>query len=153
MKLYEDIHRIHEIMGTVITEDNKTLKIQNMIDDIGLLNTFKFFGGYNDFLNMFGDFVVNGEDKIRFIKDTVTYLMDLMDNGMVVLEDYNEEPIFVSESPNFIRQIEVLEKEGAGTSLYEKSTDAWVQDDTIPYEKLGDEPCLLYTSPSPRDRG
>lgn len=140
MNLQENIHRIHEIMGTVIAEDNKTLKIQNMIDGIGLLNTFKFFGGYNDFLNMFGDFVVNGEDKIRFIKDTVSYLMDIMDDEQVSLYERDEQPIFVSESGSFIRQIEVLEKEGAGTSLYEKSTDAWVQDDTIPYEKLGDEP-------------
>jgi hypothetical protein len=142
MNLQENIDRIHEIMGTVITEDNKTLKIQNMIDGIGLLNTFKFFGGYNNFINVNEDFVIDEEVKIRFIKDTVEYLKDLLDDEQVVLEDYDEEPIFVSEGPNFIRLIEVLEKEGAGTSVYKKTNDgdSWLKNETIPYDEIGDGP-------------
>ena len=138
MNLQENIHRVQQMMG-IVNEGNSP-KITNMINELGLFNTFKFFGGYDDFLKLYPDYIINKEDKINFIKDTVSYLMDIMDDEQVSLYERDEQPILVSENGNFIRQIEVLEKEGAGTSLYEKPTDAWVQDDTIPYEKLGDEP-------------
>ena len=140
MNLQENIERIHEIMGGVIYENKKDMIINKTINELGLFNTFKFFGGYDDFLKLNPDYIISKEDKIRFIKDTVSYLMEAMDVEYVNLEAYDEEPILVSESDGFIRQIEVLEMGGAGTSLYEKSTDAWIQDDTIPYEKIGDEP-------------
>jgi hypothetical protein len=140
MNLQENIERIHEIMGGVIYENKKDMIINKTINELGLFNTFKFFGGYDDFLKLNPDYIISKEDKIRFIKDTVSYLMEAMDDEYVNLEAYDEEPILVSESDGFIRQIEVLEMGGAGTSLYEKSTDAWIQDDTIPYEKIGDEP-------------
>ena len=44
MNLQENIERIHEIMGGVITEDKMDKVIKNMIDDIGIESTFKMVG-------------------------------------------------------------------------------------------------------------
>ena len=47
MNLQENIERIHEIMGGVITEDRKEMVIKNMIDSVGIENTFKMVGDYD----------------------------------------------------------------------------------------------------------
>lgn len=74
MNLIEDIHRIHQMMG-VINEDDKSAKIQKMIDKMGLYYTIKLFGGYDTIMDMYGNSLnLTNENKIDFIKDEVQHI-------------------------------------------------------------------------------
>ena len=59
MNLQENIERVRSIMG-VITEDRKEMFTKNMIDDIGLENTIKMVGDYDEVEPYLSD-----EDKVK----------------------------------------------------------------------------------------
>ena len=100
MKLQENIERIHEIMGGVITEDRKEMFIKNMIDDIGLADTIKMMGGYDEVEPYLTD-----EDKVKFIKDIVFEVIDgTFSNGIHL--DVAGGPIRISDKDGEIHQIE-----------------------------------------------
>lgn len=100
MNLQENIQRIHEIMGGVITEDRKEMFIKNMIDDIGLADTIKMMGGYDEVEPYLTD-----EGKVKFIKDTVFEVIDgTFSNGIHL--DVAGGPIRISDKDGEIHQIE-----------------------------------------------
>lgn len=62
------------MMG-IINEDDKTAKIMNIIDEMGLMTAINFFGGYDNIKSMYGDSInLTNENKIDFIKDVVQHL-------------------------------------------------------------------------------
>jgi hypothetical protein len=100
MNLQENIHRIHELIGAVITEDRKEMSIKNMIDDIGLENTIKMVGDYDEVATYLSD-----EDKVKYIKDTVLKVIDrTFTNGINL--DVVGGPIRISDKDGKIHQIE-----------------------------------------------
>jgi hypothetical protein len=113
MNLQEDIHRIHEIMGGVITEDDKTAKIHKMINDIGLFNTIKFFGGYHNIIDMFGgDINLTKEQKINFIREVIENLLNTYNSTFLSIYDLGMSPIRLYEpkSGQNLQQIEKFKK-------------------------------------------
>lgn len=100
MNLQENIERIHEIMGGVITEDRKEMFIKNMINDIGLGNTIKMVGDYDEVAQYLSD-----EDKVKYVKDTVLQVIDgTFSNGIHL--DVVGGPIRISNKDGEIHQIE-----------------------------------------------
>ena len=69
MNLQENIHRIQSMMGVIIENDGPS-KIDKMINQIGLGGTIKFFGGYKNFKEVYGE-DISKEDKIYFINQSI----------------------------------------------------------------------------------
>jgi hypothetical protein len=72
MNLQENINRIQSVMG-IINEDDKSTKISKMIEDMGLMTTIKFFGGFDQFKKHLGG-EISREYQIQFIEDVVQQL-------------------------------------------------------------------------------
>ena len=111
MNLQENIHRIHEIMGGVITEDRMNKVIKNMIDDMGVENTFKMVGDYDLVEKYFTD-----EDKINYIKDQ---FHKINDGNFFTLNQISQSPIRITkEDEEELHQIEGLHKDNVTVVKY-----------------------------------
>ena len=122
MKLQENIHRIQEIMGGVITEDNKSAKISKMIGDIGLSNTIKFFGGTKEFKELFKEYNISKEKKIDFIRQTVkeiSYDVNQDDDLGFWTMDIDMSPIIYHKDENTLEQIELFRTDVVVIFMYE----------------------------------
>jgi hypothetical protein len=82
MNLQENINRIQEVMG-IISEDKHSNSIQKMIDDVGVVNTIKFFGGYDEFKKYEGDIdsIISRVGKIEIIQDILKNESMIYGNG------------------------------------------------------------------------
>ena len=101
MNLQEQVYRILSMMG-VITEDRMDKVINNMIDTIGLENTFKMVGDYNLVEPLLTD-----EDKINYIKDE---FIKVNDGNYISMEQIWQQPIEIKEEDGMVEQIEGLHK-------------------------------------------
>jgi hypothetical protein len=111
MNLQENIERIHEIMGGVITEDRMDKVIKNMIDTVGLESTFKMVGDY-DLVNS----SLTDEDKINYIKDE---FIKVNDGNYISMEQIWQKPIRIKvDDENRIHQIEGLHKNNVSVIIY-----------------------------------
>jgi hypothetical protein len=99
MNLQENIERIHEIMGGVITENKMDKVIKNMIDDIGIENTFKMVGDYDLMEKYFTD-----EDKINYIKDQ---FHKINDGNYFSLDQILQRPIQLEILEDGVKQIQI----------------------------------------------
>ena len=103
MNLQENIERIHEIMGGVITEDRMDKVIRNMIDTVGMESTFNVVGDY-DLIDSY----LTDEDKINYIKDE---FVKVNDGNYISMEQIWQRPIRIkTDDENRIHQIEGLHK-------------------------------------------
>jgi uncharacterized protein with GYD domain len=100
MNLQENIERIHEIMGGVITEDRREMVIKNMIDDIGIEKTIKMVGDYDMVATYLSD-----EDKVKYVKDKILKIVDAAGTNGIHL-DVAGGPIRISDKDGEIHQIE-----------------------------------------------
>ncbi len=131
MNLQENIERIHEIMGGVITEDKMDKVIKNMIDSVGIESTFKMVGDYDVVEKYFTD-----EDKINYIKEQ---FHKINDGNFFSLEQIWQRPIrFKTDDENRIYQIEGLHK-GNVTIVVHKEHGAGVMKYYRKYEELPSE--------------
>jgi len=118
MNLQENIHRIHQMMG-IINEDDKTTKIQKIIDKMGLYYTIKLFGGYDTIKNMYGDsFNLTKEDKIDFIKDSVQHLAKPYNTIGISIYELGLNPVPYSISGDEVLQIEYFGPESVMIDVY-----------------------------------
>ena len=110
MNLQENIDRIHEIMGGVITEDRMDKVIKNMIDTVGIDNTFRMVGDYDAVEKYFTD-----EDKINYIKDQFN---EINDGNYFSMEQIFQKPIRFKEEDGDKHQIEGLHKDNVKVIVY-----------------------------------
>ena len=129
MRLQENIHRIQEIMGGVITEDRKEMFIKNLIDDIGIENTIKMVGGYDEVEPYLSD-----EDKVKYIKDKVLEIADNLGLNGVILSYPQGKPLKIKEEDGIIYQIEFLGQSRARVESYE--TGVYHKGYVINYEDM-----------------
>jgi hypothetical protein len=105
MNLQENIHRIQSVMG-IINEDDKSAKIIKMIEDMGLMTAIKFFDGYDNIKNIYGN-IFTKEYKIKFIQDSVQYLSKKNNSNGVSIYGLGLNPIpFGAHDDNELQQIE-----------------------------------------------
>jgi hypothetical protein len=93
---------MQSIMG-VITEDRMDKVIRNMIDTIGVENTFKMVGDYDSVEKYFTD-----EDKINYIKNE---FVKVNDGNYFNMEQIWERPILIKIENGERHQIEGLHKD------------------------------------------
>ena len=131
MNLQENIERIHEIMGGVITEDRMDKVIRNMIDTVGLESTFNMVGDY-DLIDSY----LTDEDKINYIKDE---FVKVNDGNYISMEQIWQRPIRIkTDDENRIHQIEGLHR-GNVTIVVHKEHGAGVMKYYRKYEELPSE--------------
>ena len=132
MNLQENIDRIHEIMGGVITEDRMDKVIKNMINDIGVGNTFKMVGDYDLVEKYFTD-----EDKIDYIKDQV---FKINDGNYFTLNQILQTPIRITkEDEEELRQIEGLHTKNVTVVRYKDKDGNGAMKYYPKYEELSSE--------------
>jgi len=108
MNLQENIHRIQSVMG-VINEDDESTKIYNMIDEMGLMTAIKFFGSYDNIVDMYGGSInLTKEKKIEFIREVVNRVSQIYDSTSLSVWDLGMNPIslYAPKSGQNLQQIE-----------------------------------------------
>ena len=131
MNLQENIERIHEIMGGVITEDRMDKVIRNMIDTVGMESTFNMVGDY-DLIDSY----LTDEDKINYIKDE---FVKVNDGDYISMEQIWQKPIRIkTDDEGRIHQIEGLHKNNVSVVTH-KEHGAGVTKYYPKYEELPSE--------------
>jgi len=147
MNLQENIHRIQSMMG-VINEDDKTAKIHKMINDTGLVNTIKFFGGYYNIMDMFGvdmyggDINLTREQKIDFIREVISNVSKRYNSTSLSIYDLGMSPIRLGEPEpgENLQQIEHFNDGFVTIDVYgEDNFSVNIGAYTSKYEDLSDE--------------
>ena len=130
MNLQENIHRIKEVMGmvqkkldgseTITLNENTSESILNkMIDELGLYNTIRMVGSYEDLLNHINPEDISESDKIKFIRDVVTSKgPEISGRESISIYDLGVKPIWYDEYKNKIRVITTMYKNGVKVNVY-----------------------------------
>jgi len=108
MNLQENIHRVKQMMG-IINEDDKSTKIYNMVDEMGLMTAIKFFGSYDNIVDMYGgDINLTKEKKIDFIKEVIYTVSKIYDSTSLSVFNLGMNPIslYAPKSGQNLQQIE-----------------------------------------------
>jgi hypothetical protein len=115
MNLQENIHRIQSMMG-IINEN----KVGDIIQDMGVYDAIRYFGGYNNLTKMMGDYVLSNEDMIGFIKEVVQHLSDKYNDDGVSVWDLDMSPITIGHPDEVLQQIEYFSSNGfVSINVYE----------------------------------
>lgn len=134
MNLQEDINRIQSIMG-VINEN----KVVDIIQEMGLYDAIRYFGGYDNLTKMMGDYVLSNDDMIWFIVDTVKYLSDKYNDDGISVWDLDMSPIMMGHPAEELQQIEYFSPRFLSIYVYEgKNYEDEVGQFTEQYEDLDD---------------
>jgi hypothetical protein len=121
-----------------LSEDNKTSKIQTMIDNMGIVPTIKFFGGYDYLTDVYGNDVFTKESKINFIKEF--YLENEGRETSLYFGDFDISPIHFYEDKKVEKQIEFIEEDGVFVDVYSKTNfNVWMEVYKVPYEELPED--------------
>lgn len=88
MNLNENIHRIQEMMG-VISEN----RIINIINELGLHDAIRYFGGYGNIIDFIGDYKFSNEEKIDFIRDAIKHLTEKYNTTGISVYELGMSPI------------------------------------------------------------
>ena len=130
MNLQENIYRIKEVMGmaqkkldgseTITLNENTSESILNkMIDELGLYNTIRMVGSYEDLLNHINPEDISESDKIKFIRDVVTSKgPEISGRESISIYDLGVKPIWYDEYKNNIRVITTMYKNGVKVNVY-----------------------------------
>lgn len=138
----ENINRIHQMMG-IINEN----KVVDVVQEMGLYQATRYFGGYDKVTKLMGDYEFSKEDKITFIKDVVTKLCEEEDdievggfgfswgNHIIYDETDKEKQLIEFYSSEYItvsRESTVMDDDN-DTDDYD---DFYLGSFKLPYEKL-----------------
>ena len=133
-----------KLIGTIksILKENKVV---NLINDMGIYDTIRYFGGYNKLKQMMGDYEFTKEEKIQFIKDIVAKLCEEYDDvevggpgfsweGSIVYDEtYEEKQLIEYYRPEYI----VVERYTKEISGYDYDyDDFYLGSFNIKYENL-----------------
>ena len=101
MNLNENIHRIHQMMG-IINEN----KVVDVVQEMGLYQAIRYFGGYDNLTKMMGDYVFSNEEMIDFINDVVKHLAEERNSTGISTYELNMDAIPYGSPDDELHQIE-----------------------------------------------
>ena len=134
MNLQEQTNRIKQMMG-VINEN----KVVDIIQEMGLYDAIRYFGGYDNLTKIMGDYVLSNEDMIWFISDVVKYLSDKYNDDGISVWDLDMKPIRFGEPDEELQQIEYFSPRFVSIIIYEgENYEDLVSRFTERYEDLDD---------------
>ena len=114
MNLQENIHRIHQMMGVI-----KENKVSDMVQEMGLYQSIRYFGGYDNLTKIMGDYVLSNEDMIWFIIDVINDLCDKYNDDGISVWDLGMNPIILGQSDEELHQIEYFNPDFLTIDVYE----------------------------------
>ena len=135
MNLQEQTNRIKQMMG-VINEN----KVANIIQEMGLYNAIRYFGGYDNLEKRMGDYVFSNDEMIDFIKDVVRHLCDVFnDDGVSATYDLEMGAIQYGQPDEELQQIEYFNPHFLTIDVYTgEDYDDFKGNFTERYEDLND---------------
>jgi len=114
MNLQEQTNRIKQMMG-VINEN----KVVDIIQEMGLYDAIRYFGGYDNLTKIMGDYVLSNDDMIWFIMDVVKHLSDKYNDDGVSVWDLDMTPIRLGEPDEELQQIEWFNPDFVTIDVYD----------------------------------
>lgn len=147
MELQENINRIHQMMG--INEDKKSDFTKKMIDNLGLIDAIRYYGGLDEFKKHFDFNSITIEDKIEFFKkcvdeqpNKVIYFDNSLDDHLNSF--FYGKPITVSKSNEHRMDVQSLFPDKVFFHLYKFKKPkgngiSGVEYNTLKYENVPDE--------------
>jgi hypothetical protein len=89
-----------QLIRHILKEENRLSKITKMIDNIGLSQTIKSLGGYNNFINLIPDYFNNKSNKIKLIREMVLQEEEKIIYFYEITTDEEDLEIYIEEKPN-----------------------------------------------------
>ena len=125
------------MVGGVITEDDSTTKISKMIKNIGLYSTVKFFGGYENFKELYGE-DISKKDKINFINQSIKEKTQVDYRNYIYVSDYLDDDIYYYKDENHSQIITYFYVGFVKINIYKRRGWTYVYDNSkkLPYEEL-----------------
>jgi hypothetical protein len=114
MNLQEDIQRIHQMMG-IINEN----KVVDIIQEMGLYDATRYFGGYDNVTKIMGDYVFSNEEMIDFIKDVIKHLAEERDSTGISTYELNMNAIPYGSPDDELHQIEYFHSDFVTIDVYD----------------------------------
>jgi hypothetical protein len=114
MNLQENIHRIKQMMG-VINEN----KVADIIQEMGLYDAIRYFGGYDNLEKRMGDYVFSNDEMINFIKDVVRHLSEKYDSTGISTYELNMNSIPYGSPDDELQQIEYFNLDSVTIDVYD----------------------------------
>lgn len=94
-----------KLIGTIKSIINEN-KVADIIQEMGLYDAIRYFGGYDNLTKMMGDYVFSNEDMIWFIIDVVKHLADKYNDDGISVWDLDMSPIMMGHPDEELQQIE-----------------------------------------------
>ena len=100
-----------KLIGTIKSIINEN-KVGDIIQEMGLYDAIRYFGGYDNLMKRMGDYVLSNEDMVDFIKKTVKHLSDKYNDNGVSVWDLDMSPITIGQPDEELQQIEYFSSNG-----------------------------------------
>ena len=125
-------------MGTIKSIINEN-KVVDIIQEMGLYDAIRYFGGYDKVTKLMGDYVFSNEDMIWFIIDVVKHLADKYNDDGISVWDLDMSPIMMGHPDEELQQIEYFNPNFLTFYVYEgENYQDEVGNFTERYEDLDD---------------
>jgi hypothetical protein len=89
-----------ELIRHILKEENRLSKITKMIDNIGLSQTIKSLGGYNNFIKLIPDYFESKSNKIKLIREIALKEEDEIIRFHEISINEEDLEIYIEEKPN-----------------------------------------------------
>ena len=127
-----------KLMGTIKSIINEN-KVVDIIQEMGLYDAIRYFGGYDKVTKLMGDYVFSNEDMIWFIIDVVKHLADKYNDDGISVWDLDMSPIMMGHPDEELQQIEYFNPNFLTFYVYEgENYQDEVGNFTERYEDLDD---------------
>ena len=114
MNLNENINRIHQMMG-IINEN----KVADVVQEMGLYQAIRYFGGYDKVNKLMGDYVFSNEEMIDFIRDAIKHLAEKYNSMGISTYELNMDSIPYGSPDDESHQIEYFNPEYVTIDVYD----------------------------------
>ena len=127
-----------KLIGTIKSIINEN-KVVDIIQEMGLYDAIRYFGGYDNITKLMGDYVFSNEDMIWFIIDVVKHLANKYNDDGISVWDLDMSPIMMGHPDEELQQIEYFNPNFLTFYVYEgENYQDEVGNFTERYEDLDD---------------
>ena len=127
-----------KLIGTIKSIINEN-KVADIIQEMGLYDAIRYFGGYDNITKLMGDYVFSNEDMIWFIIDVVKHLANKYNDDGISVWDLDMSPIMMGHPDEELQQIEYFNPNFLTFYVYEgENYQDEVGNFTERYEDLDD---------------
>lgn len=113
-----------KLIGTIKSIINEN-KVADIIQEMGLYQAIRYFGGYDNLTKMMGDYVLSNEDMIWFIIDVINHLCDKYNDDGISVWDLGMNPIRLGQPDDELQQIEYFNPDFLTIDVYEGHKNDW----------------------------